>query len=240
MLPTADNMMDESVSLAPCTKKMRILPWNSNKPGFSLVYVNFDKNEKLVGRNAIYSDIYMHRQNKDKKREELHYDAAVRRKTINEMESRIKSLVISTEYKMETKDTIWNTFLVAAQKTNEEMIRYWKKIDQNLSPWEIFLIIYAGNTGEMQNHQAMGLHVDGNRSHFAESMTMWGKVPKGCTENKNSLVRKMTPGIVSIPLLGMGIRLRCGRDVMHCQFTETMHCADPTRYDLNWSWVHGP
>ena len=110
-----------------------------------------------------------------------------------------------------------------------------------LSDFDCVLLEYACGTGEMRNHQPLRAHVDGNKSHPVESMMIFGKVSEDETEkNCTSLVAKMKDGMLIQPYERLVWKLRCGRDVLHCCFSNTYHLADVSHGQSNWSYVHGP
>ena len=88
---------------------------------------------------------------------------------------------------------------------------------------------------------ALAAHVDANRSHFLETMSLFGKVHESQMKNSsNSLVKAMVKGQLLIPHVGFSVEMRCGWDTMHLQLGNTMHVPDSSRDRHNWTRVHGP
>ena len=95
----------------------------------------------------------------------------------------------------------------------------------------------------MRNHQSLRAHTDANKSHPVESLMLFGKMSENSEENKrgcSSLVESMKDGMLLQPYERLVWKLRCGRDVLHCRFSNTYHLADGSRGEHNWSYVHGP
>lgn len=244
-----DPLYDQKYS-CPAAKKHRLF-WrslHSFATGLHFRYLNEEK-DSLVEFNGYYRDPYMARLNKSRKRKELWVDAPKRRKTILEMQSRLKALAIAKHLgldrqcgmgkKLEWKDRAWDTFEFAVERL-PFVWQVWKEIDESLDIFEIVLLEWASATGEMRNHQAVACHVDANTSHFMESMTLFGKAPPGSCVPCTTAVENLHPGFLSFPLLGFAVEFRCGRDVLHLQLSRTMHVPDRSRDRFNWSWVHGP
>ena len=124
---------------------------------------------------------------------EMVRSAAIRVKTIAEMDSRIKTMATVNEFDLCPVEDSWTKAIHKIKKVldvvddqSSGIERSWKRVDPNLSLWDIFLLEYACRTGEMQNHEPMATHVDGNTSHFLESYFAIGK----CAQETKKAARK--------------------------------------------------
>jgi hypothetical protein len=136
---------------------------------------------------------------------------------------------------------VWDTIIAAIKKNgNSESINEWKRVDCELSHWEIVLLEWAASTGEMRNHEACHSHEDGNNSHFLETVWFGGKVDLKDQSSSTTKAKGMTSGKLVLPIQGVTLDVRCGSDLLHLSLKNTMHAADETRNRLNFSRVHGP
>lgn len=155
----------------------------------------------------------------------------------------MRALAIASLFRLEigSNRCLWQTLQTAIDKCNDKAVRKkWLAIEPSLSMLDVVLLEYCCGTGEMRNHEALHAHVDANRSHYIESMTMFGRVKETDNRTSSIIVKDMLPGYLSMVCQGFAFKLRCGRDVIHAQLSDTMHCADTTRDKDNFSWVHGP
>ena len=91
------------------------------------------------------------------------------------------------------------------------------------------LVQWMVTTGEMRNHQALAVHVDGNRSNPLEIYSIFHRI--GVTR-KN--------GMLYLPLDNACIEMKCDEHVAVCSLRRTPHVPDKTRNTHNFSKVHGP
>jgi len=203
--------------------------------------------KKVVQLNGIYRDLHMSLNKKGQKRDILIANPDVRKKTIAEMKSRMKALIITIRMGLYYHSPAYKkskTFWGSLQQAMDLALlsrSFWESVDSSLSLLDIVCLEYAATTGEMKNYEPVAAHQDGNSSHYLESMTIFAKLPmprqgQSCT----SLVSQMVPGILAVPMHGFAFKITCGRDVLHSRLTGTVHVADYTRNDRNFSWVHGP
>jgi hypothetical protein len=184
-------------------------------------------------------DIYMHRASKEAKKITLEAFESERSKTIAEMKARLRAYAAVETCKLTNGQPIWSSFCASIEMARTKH-HYWQSVDTMLSFFDIVLLVWASGTGEMRNHQALGTHTDGNKSHYIESYTVWGKVPVNDKRSSTKIVEEMVPAKLGLPHYGLALLSRCGRDVWQLQLKNTMHSADPSRNMYNWSWVHGP
>ena len=105
---------------------------------------------------------------------------------------------------------------------------------------ESVLLSWYCSTGEMRNHQATAAHVDGNTSNEIETLSLYSRESDEATLTLCNFLNKNTDGYVYLPIDGISINYKCGKDILHCKFTNTVHLSDNTRNTVNWSKVHGP
>jgi hypothetical protein len=84
-------------------------------------------------------------------------------------------------------------------------------------------------TGEMRNHEAVGCHMDGNKSHGDEIL--------GLFHRSNA---QRTNGFMFLPLDNLCIEMCCDTEMLVCSLKDTPHVPDHTQNSNNWSKVHGP
>ena len=84
-------------------------------------------------------------------------------------------------------------------------------------------------TGEMRNHQALGLHKDTNRSGSYE---IYSFLHQAGVERKD--------GYLCMPLDDVCIKVKCDKYLLVCDMSDTPHVPDPSRDVHNISRVHGP
>ena len=92
----------------------------------------------------------------------------------------------------------------------------------------------------MRNHQAMAAHVDGNKTHQMETMSLFSRESLNATIDNSNLLNKSTDGYLYFPIDGLVIRIKCGKHYIHSYLTNTLHIPDISRNNINWSRVHGP
>ena len=91
------------------------------------------------------------------------------------------------------------------------------------------LVHWMCTTGEMRNHQAVGCHCDGNKSHPLEIYSVF---------DREGIEKK--DAYLYLPLDNIVLRFKCGHHLMVCNLTDTPHVADQSRDVNNFSKVHGP
>ena len=241
-IPSIDPQYD-SKYCSDCTKENRVFIRGprSKATNTCVRYVNPDT-DQVEEYGSVYADPYMYRGDKRAKSKTLKVRESERNKTLAEMKSRLRAMVIIETTKLIPNGQVWGSFIDSIRRA-EHKISDWQSINSSLSFFDIVLLEYACGTGEMRNHQALATHIDKNTSHPLESYTLWGKVPMindnhgYCTSR---LVGGMVSGKLSLPNVGVALVSRCGRDAWHLVLNDTMHAADPSRDQYNWSWVHGP
>jgi hypothetical protein len=240
-------------SLSPITRNQRHLLWvpGSNTCAVKTVYAKKDSGTIKVF-NSVYNDPIMRRVDKAEKRETLLSCEISRAVTILEMKSRLKALTLvhrlglhakpSTKpsAKKQKTDTVAANFKAAVTKAVASWSE-WKSCDASLGLFDMCLLEYAAGTGEMRNHQALSAHKDGNKSHFLETMTLFGRcrIPPNFS-SYCKMAFEMKDGQLALLYDGVVLRFRCGVDVLHMNLDQTFHVPDPSRNSDNWSRVHGP
>ena len=159
----------------------------------------------------------------------------MRRVIIGEMITRLKCLAIVLQMNLVSENEIQLTGL-----SDNKGIFIQQLKERNHTSLEAALINWAMTTGDMRNHEATACHVDGNKSHLVETLTLFGRVSKNVNSSAHDITNEMANGKVVFPLDGLALEYRCGRDIIHCNFKDTMHVADSTRNTHNWSKVYGP
>jgi hypothetical protein len=102
------------------------------------------------------------------------------------------------------------------------------------------LICWSCSTGQMHNHTAIAAHTDGNKSHEIETLSLFGRLNSRHKKIIHKEVNNMVPGVLCFPIDGLAIKIRCGKDVIHCCLKQTIHLPDNSRNHSNWSKVQGP
>ena len=102
------------------------------------------------------------------------------------------------------------------------------------------LLLWASNTGEMRNRQAICVHKYTNRLHMSETMTLWGCM--GLSNNNGVFSNEIETkrGYLIFPCHGFGVHIKYNSDVMHCYLSDTYHVARRSRNKYNLSKFHGP
>jgi hypothetical protein len=168
-------------------------------------------------------------------------DANYRRILIEEMKSRLQACAILVAVGYGRFDQLFGTFLDAMDRMSDQE-PVWKDVDSSLSSFEALLLEYACDTGEMRNHMAVAAHVDGNRSHCLESMTVYGRVAKSDKRTPKRIMDYMKSkqsGGLAIIHHGIYAKVEPG-SLFHLQLKDSYHAADHSRGFLNWTRVHGP
>ena len=246
LFPSNDTTFDPP-SLSKCTKNARVFQSkeNSHCTGVKMWYprVHKKKGKRLASR-TIYKNMYMGRWTKKQKRDALLQGRVYQRVIIAEMESRLQALAFLDLMGMVplAKRADWLKRLYsAADKIQRRCVQdEWLKYNPNLDLWQMLLLEYASSTGEMRNHEDCKAHVDKNRSHFLETMTLFGRCHPAKDTTAKECVDNMQDGMLSLLFSNVVLKIRCGHDILHMNLDKTMHIADTTRRWLNWSKVHGP
>lgn len=240
VVPSFDPQFNPSYCTG-CTEGNRIfyrLP-GAKATNIGVRYIN-PKTDVVQQYGSVYADPYLYRADKRKKLQTMKDFESERIKTIAEMRSRLRGFAAVEITNLTKGAPIWESFIASIGIAESTQLA-WKALDPRLSFFDIVLLEWACSTGEMRNHQALAAHVDGNKSHFMEAYTVWGKVPTNEEKRGNTtIVAEMMPAKLGLPHLGLALVSRCGRDAWHLQLKNTIHAADPSRDQYNWSWVHGP
>ena len=78
-------------------------------------------------------------------------------------------------------------------------------------------------------------------SHPMETMQVFGRIDNTKQQlGKTSQVEQFRSAYLCCLQSMVVLRTRCGRDIWHLNFANTLHVPDATRNTHNWSWVHGP
>ena len=96
------------------------------------------------------------------------------------------------------------------------------------------------NGGNEQPSGGESIHLDGNKSHPVETMTLFGRISVNLKRMNVEMMKEFDHRYLLLPLEGVTIKLRCGFDIVHCSLKKTVHLADNSRNTCNWSRVHDP
>ena len=163
-------------------------------------------------------------------------------KYISEMRSRLRAFFIVENYGLETdSQRLWTTFNQSLEKIQKGHHAGWMQHNPNLSYFDCVLLEWCCSTGEMRNHEALKVHKDANKSHPMETMQVFGRIDNTKQQlGKTSQVEQFRSAYLCCLQSMVVLRTRCGRDIWHLNFANTLHVPDATRNTHNWSWVHGP
>ena len=200
--PSTDSKFDY-ISCTPITKENRVFHKNKTGNSTQLTCRYFNGlTQRIVDFEQVYTDPFMARYNKKEKRDGLLQHKCVREKTIVEMKSRVKALVLVDHLGLVNSSFPGRSMAGLDQAFDRYAIneQCWIEADPGLSPFEMVLLEYACGTGEMRNHQALAAHKDSNKSHFMESMTLFGRIGK-CSKKKSDtkLADSQVSGLMSLP-----------------------------------------
>jgi hypothetical protein len=238
-IPQKASLFDPA-ALSNCTKHERAIIHNNGttRVNSTCYYYNKDK-DRVIKFNQVYNDILMTRLSTTAKRKQLISVASYRSITIKEMESRLKALMVLETQHLLRMDGI-TSFAQATKRASEYKTQsIWKKADQHLTFWQIIMLEYSCGTGEMRNHQNTYSHIDGNKSSFLETMTLFGRLHNDGPYNATHVLNEMANGMLSLLFWDIVLDIKCG-DVLHMNLDDTVHLADESRCQYNWSKVHGP
>ena len=224
-----------SKSLSPVTQNQRLMTMRKTSVAMSLTYKN--KDNIVKGRNSIYQDLYMLRYTSHQKLKAALKSKALQRIMIQEMISRLRSFLVIHHADIITYQDTLLTFL-KYDKQRLDMEAKFKNL--GISGLDSKLLSWACTTGEMRNHQAVKAHLDGNKSHPVETMTIFGRLPTNLSEMNVNMLKQVDHGYLLLPLEGVTLKIKCGFDIVHCSLKKTLHLADNSRNTCNWSRVHGP
>ena len=226
---------NECRSLSKVTLNDRVLCARKKSVGMSVSYRN---NEGVVkGRNAIYNDLYMKRYDSKQKFRLVKSSLAYQRLLIREMISRLKAFfILDHERLIPIHKSLEGFKNVDGNRLMMEKIF----VTMGRTNFESKLLSWACSTGEMRNHQAVSAHVDGNKSHPVETMSVFGRLPIDSKTLKVEYVKEMKAAFLLLPLEGLTLKMLCGYDLVHCCLKSTVHLADNSRNTCNWTKVHGP
>ena len=229
-----------SHSLSKVTKKTNsILSTHVNGVGVTCSYENNAKETKSY--KSIYNDLLMQRMGHESKCASLLNDEILRMVTLKEMSSRINAYLLACELGLVNDDEVMtlsklNEIYYANEPYAQQMILFQSK---GHSRFESMLLVWSASTGEMRNHQSLAAHVDGNKSHCMETLSLFPRW-KINSDSENDSEIDLIDGSVLFPLDGTIINYLCGKQLLHCSLSNTLHLSDSTRDKFNWSRVHGP
>ena len=238
-----------SHSMTRNTKKDENLFVPSKKGvGISCVYKN--DNNQVKSYSGVYNDVYMDRMAVSDKIRNVRENISYARISLAEMKSRTISLILASELGLLSDTEIIESFQFLQKKDKK-----WSKKGMGLVPrspssslaiftrFEKLLLHQVCTTGEMRNHQALHAHVDGNKSHFLESLALFGRLNEQDVYKENKLsdvIENMIGGYLFLPLAGIVLSIPCCTVSVHCKLKRTIHIPDLSRNIHNWSKVHGP
>ena len=205
-------------------------------------YDNHDGETKKI--SSVYNDIYMRRLSQNEKYIQLVNNRSLRSVTINEMKSRIQSIIIA--YSFNLMDDFKGEPFETLNQVIENLITFneYTELKQfGHSDFEICLLIWSCSSGEMRNHVATKAHTDGNKSHPIESLTMFARINPNDINDKytKAYIKKIiSRGYLVFPIEGLVIKFKVGIDIIHSNLKNTLHIADKSRNKINWSKVNGP
>ena len=217
--------------------------------GISCVYKNHMNQIKSF--SGVYNDVYMNRIGIKEKTHNVHQNISYARISLAEMKTRTISLILASELGLLTQTEIIDSFkflscnnLKPSQRTEHCPLKLHRKSRLDIfTNFERLLLHQACTTGEMRNHQALHAHVDGNKSHFLESLALFGRINVEDVYKEAKLsdvVQNMTGGYLYLPLEGIVLSMTCCTMSVHCKLKKTIHIPDLSRNTHNWSKVHGP
>jgi hypothetical protein len=207
--------------------------------GLAIAYYNDDE-DKDVFFNGVYNQMYMNRFDDKMKKEYIKNCSATRRMYVQQMITRLQSIVIGCHFGILDKATVLSGFNTILKDWNTNKLVLFFRREFFARPLEGVLLAWACTTGEMRNHQACAAHVDGNKSHVVESMVYFGRVNGEKDGAAVSVVEQMEDGYVFFPNNKIFTKMKCGKQFMHCSLKKTIHVADESRNKSNMSFVHGP
>ena len=209
----------------------------------SVSYIN-EKTGDPKFFNGVYNDIYMRRICKEEKRYILAMSKAVQHVTVKEMKSRLKCIILSCILNLSEHDVLHSflhCYYLQSQKVKEDYQMY---RERGLDTLESQLCIWASQTGEMRNHEALGAHEDANNCSDIETLSIFRRMTSYNADKKNKNVKsKVTPsdsGVLFLPILGIGIKIEANKGIVHGCLKNTLHVPDPSRNHTNFSRVQGP
>jgi hypothetical protein len=234
------NVGSNSHSLSKVTQKDNsILVASRNGVAMSCIYDN-DKNDTKK-YNSVYNDLYMNRLDGKDKFNELKKNKSFRTITLNEMISRIQSFIIACQLKLNCK-AYGNPFkslndVIKTHKSNKKVNFF---LNKKYSLFESMLLAWSCRTGEMRNHMSVKAHTDGNSSHSIETLSLFARIPMLSQYTRESINKYFKDGYLYFPIDGLVVKYKVGRHIIHCSLKNTLHLADKSRNDKNWSKVTGP
>ena len=229
-----------SHSLSNVTKKPNsILTSHTNGVHLSCSYEN--NSGDIKSYKSVYNDLLMQRMDHGGKLSKLLNDHILRDVTIKEMRSRLNAYILACHLSLiDEKEVLTLAKLNNIYIENEEYAQRMKLFkSQGHSKYESMLLVWSSTTGEMRNHQSLAAHVDGNKSHCMESLSLFPRLTKQLRKEQE-VEFDMVDGFVLCPLDGTIIKYLCGKQLLHCSLSNTLHLSDSSRNRLNWSRVHGP
>ena len=222
-----------SKSLSKVTENSRLLTRSKKGVGMKVAYENMNTVKEYSG---VYNQIKMRRLSKYEKKIHALKSDVYRHILISEMKSRIQALFLANYLGYIGSDSL-KQFTETDQFSTKILKEMLKK---GHSKFDSMLLAWALSTGEMRNHQALYAHVDGNKSHCVETLSLFGRVASNENLSSKRVVDKMKEGYLVFPMDGIAIQMNCGIDTIHCCLQKTLHVPDRSRDRHNWSKVHGP
>ena len=239
-----------SHSLSKCThgSDTRFIASGPGGVSMNVQYYNKLGDKKQIN---IYNDIFCSRYDKKQKQRMMMEpkNKALRAISIREMKTRLITLLICLDNNIVPSTVDKKTVL-------EKFCYFWKHdtcesresvasfITLGHNFFESVLLSWACTSGEMRNHEALAAHVDGNKSHFLETLSLFPRIESNeqleSQKNIDSFMKNSCPGLLIFPLEGLILEYYCGRTVINCSLKHTIHLPDNSRNNRNWSRVYGP
>ena len=233
--------------LSKCTKgkETKFIGTKGDSVSMKVLYRNRYKAKKSV---TIYNDILCSRYSKNDKKTMMKdpNNGALRRITIKEMEARLLTLLVCLDCDLipqnvnrsnilKTFDTHWK------EDTTNVMVKEFRSLGYD--KFESVLLSWACTSGEMRNHEALAAHVDGNKSHFLETLSLFPRIyqnAKQVHQRSDEIMGDVNSGLLIFPFEGFALKIYCGRTIINCHLKHTVHIPDNSRNTKNWSRVYGP
>ncbi|CAJ1954038.1 unnamed protein product [Cylindrotheca closterium] len=244
----------ESSQLSKCTKKGCVIFPLVQSPGGGVIY--HGSHGRPVCFNGVYPKMDMRRMNKNQREQEINGDRSQQDVILSEMICRIRSICVAYKY--------------VSQKRYRSALQTWKKTLRRAIKWQskrrdgckqkgwfhdmmekfvsiqghsilgASLLIVAGTTGAMKNHQATAVHKDGNTSHVVETLAYYSRIKVNEMECPSNFPNSEPFAYMFLPDYCAALALRPCLHLMNCSLKSIRHVADYSRNHLNWSCAYGP
>ena len=220
-----------SKSLSKSTMNNRVVMQHRNGVGCSVSYTNAESKNKTF--NGVYNQVKMMRMNKQTKRKIVLQSGIDRKILLEEMKSRFIAILLLLAVdggQLVKQQNLIGTLIETFSGGNGDVVEF---LSLGHSIFESFLLAWGVGSGVMHNHEAIAAHMDRNKNHPLETLTIYPCMPK----DRTILTEGM--GFLAFPLHGFNIKIKCVVDVVHCSLKNTVHIPDDSRSITNWSRVQG-